>query len=473
MNYFTTIDLSMLILYLIGMVVIGYLCKEKVSSTTDYYLAGRSLGAFVIMATVSASIIGGAALIGRGGIVYNQGVVGILLALPYLIGMYAFSFISGRIQLIGQKYNITSIPDLMEYRFGSGLKNIVALLIAFTMMATVGSQITATATILKTLGGFSYEIGAWIAVSVFVTYTLFSGLYGVAYTDVAQFLILIVFVYIVLPVVCILKMGGVMPLFKALPDSMLRFDVSPQILGWIFTNLLFTLAGAEMWQRAFASKTPKDARKGMFLGNSVYGLTIIISVFLALSAIVLLPDLVEEFGSADAAMPALVIRFLPIGLTGITIAALMAVMMSSADTYLLISVQTVVSDLIKPLFKKEIDDKKLLSLSRVFTVLLGFGALIIALYIRQAYHALMFAWTFYAASLGIPAIAALYSKKVTILGMKCGIFAGFLGSIGWRYLGSPYNISPPIFGGIACIIALVVVSWKTYNSSNLTRFPEV
>jgi len=473
MKCFTVLDLSMIIIYFLGMIWIGYIFSGKVSSTIDYYLAGRSLGAFVIMATVAASIIGGAALIGRGGVVYNQGIVGILLALPYLIGMYCFSLISGRIQLVGQKYNITSIPGLMEFRFSPGIKYITAILIAFTMMATVGSQITAAATTFKIIGGFSYENGAWLAVTVFVTYTLFSGLYGVVYTDVAQFIILIVFIYMVLPIICILKMGGISPLLNTLPSKMLHFDVNSQIVGWIFTNLIFTLAGAEMWQRAFAAKTPKDAKQGMLLGNTAYGLTIIISVFLGLSAVVLLPNLVEEFGTADAAIPALVTYFLPMGLKGITVAALIAVMMSSADTYLLISVQTIVSDIIKPLCNNKIDDKKILTLSRIFTIILGFGALIIALYIRQAYHTLMFAWTFYAASLGIPAIAALYWKKATTFGMWCGVLTGFFGSTIWGYLGSPYDIGPPIFGGVLCTIALIIGSYVTYNENNATHFPEV
>ncbi len=465
-------DGAMIALYFVVVLYIGFHFKEKISGTTDYYLANRSLGFLVIMATVSASIIGGASLIGRGGIVYSDGVVGILLAVPYLIGMYVFSLISGRIQSVGKKFNIGSIPDLMRFRFGPKIALMTAALVAFTMMATVGSQITATATILKTLGGISYEAGAWIGVSVFVTYTFFSGLYGVVYTDVVQFLVLIVFVYMILPFICVSKVGGVTQLFHSIPDHMLQFNISPKIIGWIFTNLLFTLAGAEMWQRAFAAKSPQDAKKGMLLGNTIYGFTIIISVFISLCAVVLLPDIIEKYGTADAAVPAMVIHYLPVGITGITIAALMAVLMSTADTYLLISVQTIVSDIIKPL-SKNLNDKKELFLSRIFTILLGFGALIIALYIRQAYAALMFSWTFYAASLGFPALAALYWKKATKIGVAAGIIAGFVGSTCWRLIGSPLHLSPSIAGSVACGIVILAVSLITYKEETRTPFPEI
>lgn len=452
--------------------MIGFLSKKKIKKSTDYYIAGRSLGYFVIMATVCASIIGGGAMIGRGGVTYSQGAVAIMLGLPYLIGMYFFSMISGRIQRVGVLYDIASIPDLMAYRFGNKVKYMTAILIAFTMMATVGTQITATATVFKTVGGFSYEGGAWIAVIIFVFYTVFSGLFGVVYTDVAQFIILILFMYILLPIISLVKIGGVNGIVNSIPKEMLSLKPSTQIIGWIYTNLVFTIAGAEMWQRAFAARSAKDAKKGMFLGNTVYAYTILITLVIGLSAVILLPDITSRYGSPDAAIPALVLYLLPTGIRGLTVAGLLAVLMSSADTYLLISVQTVVRDILKPLWPN-IEDKKELFYSRIFTVLLGFGALIIALYIRQAYQTLMFAWTFYAASLGFPVFAALYWRKATGKGVFVSIIVGFITSIMWKLIGSPFSLSASMFGSILSGITLIIISCNTFDKSNPSPFPEI
>ncbi len=466
------IDVILIGLYLISMVWIGFYFKKKVQKTTDYYLAGRSLNSFVIMSTVCASIIGGGAMIGRGGVTYSQGAVAIMLGLPYLVGMYVFSAISGRIQEVGVLNNISSIPDLMEYRFGIKVKYITAFLIAFTMMATVGTQITATATLIKTIGGFSYEAGAWIAVIIFVAYTAVSGLFGVVYTDVAQFIILITFMYILLPTIALTKIGGFDTMIQLVPKQMLSIKPSAEIVGWIFTNLVFTLAGAEMWQRAFAAKSAKDAKRGMFLGNTVYAYTISITFIIGLSAYILLPNVVNDYGTADAAIPALVMELLPIGIRGLTMAALFSVLMSSADTYLLISVQTILGDLLKPLWPN-IEDEKELFYSRVVTVLLGFGALIIALYIRQAYEALMFAWTFYAAALGLPCFAALYWKKATKEGITAGIITGFTTSIVWKVGGSPFGLGAALPGSILCGVALIVITYATYKEENPTPFPNL
>ena len=115
------------------------------------------------------------------------------------------------------------------------------------------------------------------------------------------------------------------------------------------------------------------------------------------------------YGSTDAVVPALAIEILPVGLTGL-LAGILSVIMSTADSYLIVSVQTCVHDIYKT-FKPGISEKKELLLTRVFAVVLPLGALIIALYIKNAYNILMFAWSFYAAAAGLPAFAALYWKK--------------------------------------------------------------
>ena len=99
--------------------------------------------------------------------------------------------------------------------------------------------------------------------------------------------------------------------------------------------------------------------------------------------------------------------------------------MSTADSYLIVSVQTCVHDIYK-VFHPNIPEKKELRLTRVFAIVLPLGALVIALYIKNAYNILMFAWSFYAAAAGLPAFAALYWKKATKAGVISGMAAGFL-----------------------------------------------
>ena len=180
----TTLDLVIVALYLLGMLGIGVYFVRRIQNAGDYYVAGRSLGPLVLAGTVCATIIGGSAMMGRAGLGYDYGSLAVVTALPYLIGMFVFSGISGRIQEVGVKYNITSIPELFEKRFSKTAKCLIALLIGYTMMGTVASQITAVAVIVKMIGGkigITYEMGACLATFIFIFYTAASGLFGVVY----------------------------------------------------------------------------------------------------------------------------------------------------------------------------------------------------------------------------------------------------------------------------------------------------
>ena len=442
-NQIHTIDLLIIAAYLIAMVLIGLVVVRKVRNMDDYYLGGRSFGPLVLMATVCATIIGGSGLMGRAGVAYSSGFKAIMTALPYLLGMFIFSGFAGRISAVGTTFNVTSIPDLFEQRFGKSAKVMLGALIAFTMMGTVASQVTATATIINMLGneiGISYEAGAIIACLVFIIYTATSGLFGVIYTDVFQFVMLILFVYILIPASSLAKLGGLGNFLQNLAPELSTPYLDGSIVGDIITYFVFTLAGAEMWQRAFAAKSQKAAKEGLFLGTLVYGLTIPLVWFMGVVAHQLVPaEKIIAYGSTDAVVPALAIEILPVGLTGLALAGILSVIMSTADSYLIVSVQTCVHDIYKT-FKPGISEK-------------------------NAYNILMFAWSFYAAAAGLPAFAALYWKKATKAGILSGMAAGFSVTILWKLIGLPFGIGATVPGAIACLLALVLVSLATYKKS--------
>ncbi len=462
------VDLIIIVGYLILIICVGLIVVRKVKGLDDYYTAGHSLGPFVLMATVCATIIGGSGLMGRAGVAYSSGFKAILTAIPYLLGMLIFSGVSGRISAIGFTHKIASMPDLFERRFGKVNKIILSLLLAFTMMGTVASQVTATGTIVNMLGGdlgITYEMGAVIACIIFIAYTATSGLFGVVYTDVLQFFMLVIFVYIMIPVASLIKVGGFSGFTANLDPSLVTPYVNGDIVGDIVTYLVFTMAGAEMWQRAFAARDRKAAKRGMYAGTIAYGITILLVFFMGIVAHQIIGDnVLAQYGSTDAVVPALAIAVLPAGLTGLALAGILSVIMSTADSYLLISVQTCVHDIGKT-FWPAMKEKREMLASRICAVVLTVGALIIALYIQNAYNILMFAWSFYAAACGLPAFAALYWKKATKQGIFAGMVAGFVVCVGWKMAGQPFGLGAAVPGVIACAVFLVVVSLATCRKS--------
>ena len=465
MNEVTRMDIFIIALYLLVMLWVGLRFVRRVKNREDFYTAGHSLGTKVMLATVCATIIGGSSMMGRAGLGYTSGIECLMTALPYMIGMFLFSAYAGRIYDVGDRHGITSIPTLFEFRFGKNAKIIMAIMVALAMMGTVSSQITATATIIKLLGsriGISYELGALIATLVFIIYTAASGLFGVVYTDVIQFFMLVLFVYIMVPISSIKSLGGLQAYLSGIDTSYLVPNVNGRLLGDIVSYLVITMAGAEMWQRAFAAKDRRAAKRGMFWGTAVYAVCVCMILVMALAAQQLLPDVVGQYGSTDAVIPALAVTTLPTGLTGLALAGIMSVMMSTADSYLLVSTQTAVDDIGKTIAPK-MSEKKELLLSRLLCVLLAFGALVIALYIKSAYTILTMIYNFYAAAAGIPALAALYWKKATAPGMTSAMIGGFVVCAVWRALGSPFGIGATLPGAAVCLVLLITVSLATYK----------
>lgn len=467
MGEITTLDLVIIVLYLAAMLLIGLRFVKRVKNREDFYNADHSLGPKVLLATVCATIIGGSSMMGRAGLGYTSGIECLMTALPYMLGMFLFSAYAGRIYDVGQAHGISSIPALFEYRFGKTAKLVMAVIVLLAMMGTVASQVTATATIVKLLGGrlgISYEMGALIATVVFILYTGASGLFGVVYTDVLQFFMLVIFVYIMVPVSSISSLGGLGSFLSNIDTKYLVPHIDGKLLGDILSYLVITMAGAEMWQRSFAAKNRKAAKKGMFWGTAVYAVCVCMILVMALAAQQLFPDVAGTYGSTDAVIPALAVVTLPAGLTGLALAGILSVMMSTADSYLLVSMQTAVDDIGKTLDPK-MSEKKELLVSRILCVVLAGGALVIALYIKSAYSILTMIYNFYAAAAGIPALAALYWKKATKQGMISAIVGGFTVCAVWKALGSPLGIGGTLPGALVCLVLLVTVSLATYKKT--------
>ncbi len=459
----TTLDLVIIGAYLAFMLGIGIWFIRRIKGETDFYVAGRSLGTVVMMATVCATIVGGSAMMGRAAKAYSEGFVCIMTALPYLFGMLAFSAYSGRIHQIGLVHNITSIPELVGRRFGKTAKIFMAVLVALAMMGTVAAQISATATIIKMVGGnigLSFEAGAVFATVIFIIYTAASGLFGVVYTDVVQFFMLLVFVYIMIPARAASMVGGLGNFWRNLDKDFITPHLDWGIVSDIIAYLVFTMAGAEMWQRAFAAKDRKTAKKGMLLGTCVYACTLVLIFFMGLAARQLLPNVEELYGTNDAVIPALAINILPAGLTGLALAGMLSVIMSSADSCLLVAIQTCVHDIGMNIFP-DMGEKKEIFYSRIFAVLLAAMALLVALGGGSVYAIITSTFAYYASAAGLPAFAALYWKKATAPGMLCAMAGGLVTALCWNFLGCPLGLGPALPGTAVCAVLLFGVSLLT------------
>lgn len=136
--------------------------------------------------------------------------------------------------------------------------------------------------------------------------------------------------------------------------------------------------------------------------------------------------------------------------------------MITADSNLLVSMQTVADDIVKTA-TPDLSEKAELRPSRIMSVVLAFSALAIALYIQSAYTILTTIYNFYDAASGIPALVALYWKKATSTGIIASLTGGFLTCALWRAVGPPLGLGPTLLSAAVCFILLVAVSLAPYK----------
>jgi len=147
-------------LYMAAMLAIGFIFSKKSDDATNYFLSGRSLPSFVLIFTFAATWIGASSTLGKSGLAYTSGLSAISPTIGAFIAFFIFTFFAGRIRRIGAEHNISSIPELFERRFGRTTSLIAALVIAYTLIGTTGTQLIAFSKVLEHIFnpyGISYE----------------------------------------------------------------------------------------------------------------------------------------------------------------------------------------------------------------------------------------------------------------------------------------------------------------------------
>lgn len=467
-------ELIVMIIYFGGMLWIGFKFKGKVNDTDDFYISGRNLPTWVVTLTFAATFLGASSTMAKSGLAWQVGFPALSVTLACVLGLYVFSAVSPRIRTVGAKYKISSIPELFEKRFGKTASIIAAIIILWTLAGTIGSQMVATSTVLQIIcgpWGMSYEIAAVISVAIMVGYTMLSGLYGVAYTDVVQGIILIIGVGVILPFAAINGAGGMAHMKEVLPANFWSIKPDMVLAGYCWVYLLYFLSGPPYWQRALASSSGKGARQGAAFASTIILVYTIAVILVGMAAKIMYPTFPKGV-SYEALIPMMVRELYHPLFAAIVLTAIMAAVMSTIDSYLINAAQTLISDIYKK-FKPDVTPVQELRLAKWGVVIIGIASLFFSLNIRVILKLIIFAMSFYSAALCAPIFATLYWRKATKEGILASMAAGIAVTLWWsNIMHNPMKIHAAVPGGLASIIVIIVVSLLTYNESKKTMFYE-
>jgi len=455
------IDIAIIAVYFVAMIAIGiYAYRKKESSTCDgFFVADRRGSALFIVGSLCATIIGASVTLGMAGRGYRLGLAGAWWLLVGSIGLLILGFFFARKV---RSFGLYTLPELVEKQYNSRAAGLAAsVLIVVAWLAVIAAQIIAAGKILSILMP-NADVSLVMAVSavVLVLYTFLGGQYSVIRTDLVQFIIIAVGTLACLGFV-LARVGGFGALHASLPPDYFSFPVSTQF-GWpqLITLLILTgstyVVGPDMYSRLFCARDEKTARKSALSAALITIPFAFVIVLIGMAAMALYPDIASEL-----AFPVVIQGVLPVGLSGLVIAALLAAMMSSADTCLMTTSTILSADVHKRIFPK-VSERKTLLVAKAGVLVLGALALVVALKAGGIINTLLLAYTVFTSGVVLPVVAGFYKDrlKVNSAGVVAAIVGGGGTAIATKQL---LHIDPfdprNLIGFGVCAVLLFGVSW--------------
>ncbi|MFC0301203.1 sodium/proline symporter PutP [Virgibacillus soli] len=470
-------QLIAIFIYMAGMLVIGWYAYRRVSNLHDYMLGGRSLGPAVTALSAGAADMSGWLLMGLPGAIYVYGLGEVWLAIGLTIGAYLnWLFVAPRLRTYTQVSNDSiTIPSYLDNRLKDNSKIIrivsgIIILVFFTFY--VSSGMVAGGVFFENSFGLSYHTGLLIVSAVVIAYTLFGGFLAVSYTDFVQGLIMFL-ALILVPTFAIYLTGGVSETVNSIQA------VDPKLLSLFAGTTTAGIISSVAWGlgyfgqphiivRFMAIKSVKETKQARRIGIGWMFLSLLGAILIALIGVAYF----QQNPSSSLADPEAV--FIVMGqvvfhpfIAGIVLAAVLAAVMSTISSQLIVTSSALVEDLYKAVVKQNASEARYVLLGRVSILIVAMAALFFAWTKNETILDLVaFAWAGFGASFGPAILLSLYWRKITTTGTLSGMVVGAITVIIWgnsKFLsGLLYEIVP---GFALSLIVTVIVSLVTYKQN--------
>ncbi|WP_369213739.1 sodium:solute symporter [Streptomyces flavofungini] len=450
------VDYTVIVVYLAGMLAMGWWGMRRAKSKSEFLVAGRRLGPWMYSGTMAAIVLGGASTIGGVGLGYQYGLSGAWMVFTIGLGLLALSvFFSARIA----RLKVYTVSEMLDLRYGGRAGVISGIVMwAYTLMLAVTSTI-AYATIFDVLFDLNRTVAIVIGGSIVVAYSTLGGMWSITLTDMVQFVVKTIGVLLLLLPIAVVKAGGFSEMKGKLPTE--YFD--PLGIGGetIFTYVLIytfgMLIGQDIWQRVFTARSDKVARYGGTVAGTYCLVYAIAGAVIGTAAKVMYPKL----PSADAAFATIVKDELPMGVRGLVLAAALAAVMSTSSGALIACATVANNDIwsrLRGAVRADAGDgpHDEVKGNRAFILVMGLAVILIAIALNDVVEALTVAYNLLVGGLLVPILGGLLWRRGTAAGALAAVVAGGLSVIGLMW-GYGILANEPVYYGLLISLAVYVV----------------
>ena len=490
-----------IILYLSALVAVGIYKVSSVKDSEDFMVAGRTLPWYILVGTLLATWMGSGSLFSGAGLGYRNGLAGLWSSAGAWLGIALIYFITRRIRNFGK----VTVPDIFEARYGktAAIMATITTVIAYTTI--VSYQFRGGGKVLSMVsdGLVTLESGIVITAVFAISYTVLAGMFSVVYTDVVNGILMTIGTIGAL-IYLLIDVGGISEIISVAESagkwqwfgnwsSERSGDVSGPIIAISFfvPTMLLLMGDANMYQRIFSAKDGGSAKKAVFFW--IIGVVILESVvsMLGLTGAVaatkgIIPDLVSDAqtgitdpvkllearqSGSESVIPAIA-RYagLPLVLGLLLVSTMMAIIVSTADSFLLIPATNLTRDVYLRYINPSAAEKQILLISRMLVLVLGLIAFLLVSQFKTILNAAFTAYNIYGTSITPALLAAFLWKRATKEGAIASIITGASVTIIWtfflpRWSGfvglSPFLQELTYPATTLSILALVIVSLST------------
>ena len=462
---------AVFIIYVFIMLAIGWAASRKTHSPLGFFLADRSLKAWVTAISSTASSESAWAVLGTVGLAYKDGLSAIWFLPGCLMGyLINWIFIAEKIRKRSEEINAVTLPDYIENFFNDEkhILRLISVVIIFScMMAYVAAQFIAIGKTFDAIYGVPQVLSISIGGVIVLSYTMMGGVRAVAWTDFIQGLIMVLGLILV-SLIAVDSLGG----FSIMLEEVKK--TSPVTLEWMggkstaaFLGSIVGLLGIGLGYpgqphvvtRYMAAKNTRAIRNGTWVALG-WGLLIYSSaILLGISGQALFPGLEDP----EHLFPKASEQLLPSILTAIVLTGVLSAIMSTVSAQILVAASAVAHDIYSKMLRKSLSHEKIIFVSRITVLLLGLGAICIALgETRVIFWFVLFAWSGLGASFGPLILFTLYRKDTTREAAAAGMLTGFITTLVWKITGLSesviYELVPAF---ILSSLVIYLVSQKT------------
>ncbi|EPF7890536.1 sodium/proline symporter PutP [Campylobacter coli] len=464
----------MFVAYAALMLYIGFYFYRQNKNTEDYFLGGRSLGPVVSALSAGASDMSGWLLMGLPGALYASGLIESYIAIGLSIGaLLNWSFVAKRLRIYTSVIaNSITIPDYFETRFDDDkhiLRIVCAIVILIFFTFYVSSGLVGGAKLFEATFGIRYEYALTTGTLIIVAYTFLGGYKAVCWTDLLQGL-LMMGALIVVPAVMLYHLGGfgeAMAVIEEIKPNALSMGEGIGALS-IVSALAWGLGyfgQPHILVRFMSIRSTKDIPAATFVGISWMVISLIGACFIGLLGIAYVHKF--ELTLQDPEKIFIVMSQLLFNpwIAGILLSAILAAIMSTASSQLLVSSSTIAEDFYKRIFNKEASNKTVMNLGRIGVLLVALVAFVISTDKESSVLSIVaYAWAGFGASFGSVMLFSLFWSRMTRIGAILGMITGAVMVVFWKnYLAELFNF--PIYeivpGFVAASAVIIIASLLT------------